>query len=151
MGDKLGDTSLHLPFWHADKEVRTKQWVISIEDAFLNLLLSNYGTKTGRLAIVILRQPAMDRPTVLQDRVSLQELSLLFARDWLTLILLNCLLTLRRFFRQRRTTLFFLVSSYFLPMYICLAIQSEYDTAKIILIILSLEDGFAFLIQRFGA
>ena len=124
MGDKLGDKSIHLPFWHSDKEMRTKQCVISIEDAFLNLLLSNYRTKTGRLAIVVLSQPTMDRPTILQDGVSLQELSLLFANDWLTLILLKCLLTLRCFFRQRRTTHFFFVSSYFLAMYICLAIQS---------------------------
>jgi hypothetical protein len=95
--------------------------VISIEDAFLYLLLPNYSTKAGRLTVVVLGQPTMDRASVLQNGISLG-LSLLFLNIRLTLILQKCFLALIRFLRQGWTTDFFFISICFLAVKFCLAI-----------------------------
>lgn len=96
--------------------------MISIEDAFLYLLLPNYSTKAGRLTVVVLGQPTMDRASVLQNGISLTGLSLLFPNIRLTLILQKCFLALIRFLRQGWTTDFFFISICFLAVKFCLAI-----------------------------
>ena len=96
--------------------------VISIEDAFLYLLLPNYSTKTGRLAVVVLGQPTMDRASVLQHWISLEHLPLLIPNTRPALILQKRFLALISLFRQRRTTDFFFISIYFLAVKFCLAI-----------------------------